>query len=178
MKLKIILGTGRKDRYSDKVAKYINEEAIKNKFESEVIDVRDYASEFTIPNWEKNEVTNKYSGKIKEADAVIIVIPEYNHGYPGELKILLDRTKDEYGDKPVALVGVSAGNFGGVRAIQNIIPVLVYLDMNIIQPYLSFSNVENLFEEDGKILDNNYERRVNKILAIIKEKYINEGDKK
>jgi hypothetical protein len=61
---------------------------------------------------------------VNRADALVIVAPEYNHGYPGLLKHVLDTNLKEYIHKAAGIVGVSAGIFGGARAIQNLIPVL------------------------------------------------------
>jgi len=47
----IVLGTGREGRYSDKVANFVFQEASKQSFKTEVIDVRDYATPVTVPSW-------------------------------------------------------------------------------------------------------------------------------
>ena len=64
----------------------------------------------------------EFSEKMSWADALVIVAPEYNHGYPGLLKHVLDTNLKEYIHKAVGIVGVSAGVFGGARVIQNLIP--------------------------------------------------------
>jgi hypothetical protein len=58
------------------------------------------------------------------ADALVVVSPEYNHGYSGLLKHVLDSCLKEYIHKAVGIVGVSAGPFGGARVIQNLLPVM------------------------------------------------------
>lgn len=58
------------------------------------------------------------------ADAFVLMAPEYNHGYPGLLKHVLDTNLKEYIHKAVGVCGVSAGNFGGTRVIENLLPVL------------------------------------------------------
>jgi NAD(P)H-dependent FMN reductase len=59
-----------------------------------------------------------YVEKVARADALVIVAPEYNHGYPGALKQALDMCLEEYNHKAVGIVGVSAGPFGGARVID------------------------------------------------------------
>ena len=58
---------------------------------------------------------------MNRADALVIVAPEHNHGYPGPLKHVLDTNLKEYVHKAAGIVGVSAGVFGGARVIQNLI---------------------------------------------------------
>ena len=53
-----------------------------------------------------------------ERDGLVVVTPEYNHGYPGVLKSVLDLLLKEYIHKAVAFVGVSAGPWGGTRVIE------------------------------------------------------------
>ena len=59
---------------------------------------------------------------MRRADGYIIVTPEYNHTYPGLLKHVLDLNYKEYLHKAVGVCGVSAGPFGGVRAIEALLP--------------------------------------------------------
>ena len=79
--------------------------------ESEIIDVRDYLTEAT-DNTGDSPQAKELAGKITKADGLIIVSPEYNHGYPGELKMMLDMIYEEYTSKPVGFCGVSAGGSG------------------------------------------------------------------
>ena len=55
----------------------------------------------------------EFSAKMNKADALVVVSPEYNHGYSGLLKHVLDSCLKEYIHKAVGIVGVSAGPFGG-----------------------------------------------------------------
>ena len=75
------------------------------------------------------------------ADALVLVSPEYNHGYPGLLKHVLDTSLKEYIHKAVGVAGVSAGVFGGARAIQNLIPVLRELGLVTIFWDVNFTSV-------------------------------------
>jgi NAD(P)H-dependent FMN reductase len=61
---------------------------------------------------------------MNRSDALVIVAPEHNHGYPGMLKHVLDTNLHGYVHKAGGVVGVSAGVFGGARVIQNLIPVM------------------------------------------------------
>jgi NAD(P)H-dependent FMN reductase len=98
------------------------------------------------------------------ADALIIVAPEYNHGYPGLLKHVLDTNLKEYIHKAVGICGVSAGPFGGTRVIQNLLPVMRELGLVTIFWDGNFSNVQNIFDESGTLLEEAYIRRLDKFL--------------
>src|SRR6202044_1293524 len=97
---------------------------------------------------------------VKNADGLVIITPEYNHGYPGILKSILDVLLKEYIHKAVALVGVSAGPFGGSRAIEAMIPMVRELGLVVTFTDLNFATVQDQFDEQGHIRDAaTYEKR-------------------
>jgi NAD(P)H-dependent FMN reductase len=63
------------------------------------------------------------------------------------------------------ICGVSAGAFGGTRVIENLLPVLRELGLVTIFWDGNFSKVTKLFDQDGKILDDSYVRRIDKFLG-------------
>ncbi|MEP6922773.1 MAG: NAD(P)H-dependent oxidoreductase, partial [bacterium] len=99
------------------------------------------------------------------ADGLVLIVPEYNHGYPGLLKHVLDSNLKEYVHKAVGVCGVSAGGLGGTRVIENLLPVLRELGLVSIFWDGNFSGAQKLFAEDGKILDDAYVRRIDKFLG-------------
>jgi NAD(P)H-dependent FMN reductase len=106
----------------------------------------------------------EFSEQMNHADALVIVAPEYNHGYPGLLKHVLDTNLEEYIHKAAGIVGVSAGVFGGARAIQNLIPVLRELGLVTIFWDVNFTTVHTRFDESGKLLDESFLPRIEKFL--------------
>lgn len=154
----IILGTAREGRQSEKVANFILEEADKTGLKSEIIDARDYRIEAT-DNTQQSSIAQKLSEKIARADGLIIVSPEYNHGYPGELKMMLDLLYQQYHKKPLGICGVSAGGLGGSRMVEQLRLVAIELHMVPIREALYFSAAQNLFDENGKIKEESYYKR-------------------
>jgi hypothetical protein len=75
--------------------------------------------------------------------------PRYNHGYSGLLKHVLDTCLKEYVHKAASVVGVSAGPFGGVRGIQDLLPVLRELGLVTIFWDVHIANVANVFDASG-----------------------------
>src|ERR1051325_2018150 len=113
----VILGTVRKGRASENVAKFVFEQVKRRAgVETELLDIRD----FNFPADDAGEQIKdaKFSEACGRADGFVIVTPEYNHGYPGMLKHVLDSNLKEYIHKAVGICGVSAGGFGGTRVIE------------------------------------------------------------
>lgn len=138
-KILIIVGTTRQNRFSEKAAAYILQEATKIKdAEFELVDLRDYPlpffdepvppSMFEMMKHEyKNEAAKKWTNKIAEADGFIIITAEYNHGYPAVLKNAIDYVSKEWNRKPVGFV--SYGSALGARAIEQLRLVAIELQM-------------------------------------------------
>ncbi len=150
MNIPIILGTGREGRRSESVALFMAQEAGRAGHESEILDARDYSPAFTDGSGEGGRA-KALAEKLADADALIIVTPEYNHGYPGELKLMLDLLYKEYRGKPLGICGVSSGPLGGARAVEQLRLVAVELRMPLAREALYFASVGELFGESGKM---------------------------
>lgn len=163
MYVPVILGTAREGRQSEKVANFVLGQAKRSGLETEIVDARDCRIAAT-DNTEEMLQAKNLEAKITRADGLIIVSPEYNHGYPGELKMMLDMLYEQYFFKPVGLCGVSAGGMGGCRVVEQLRQVVVQLHMVPTSEALYFSNVLNLFDEKGDIKDQSYFGRTKKFL--------------
>jgi len=107
-----------------------------------------------------------FSDKCERADGLVLVVPEYNHSYPGMLKHVLDSNLKEYIHKAVGICGVSAGGFGGTRVIQSLLPVLRELGLITIFWDGNFSGAQSLFDEAGNMKDRaTHEKRLVKFLG-------------
>lgn len=156
----IVLGTAREGRRSEKAARYVLEQAKSyGQFETELLDVRDFVGTGKTEAMPE-ERAGKWQEIMKKADGLIIVSPEYNHGYPGELKLMLDQLYEEYNRKPVAICGVSAGNLGGGRMAEMLRICLIELQMVPIRNAVYFSNIKNLFDDAGAIKDSPFGDRL------------------
>src|SRR2546421_3049995 len=106
--LPVILGTTRQGRMSLHVSRLLTQEMAKqNGVETELIDI----ATVSLPTGDAGEAIKEagFSGKMDRADGLVIVAPEYNHGYSGLLKHVLDSCLKEYIYKAVGVVGGSAG---------------------------------------------------------------------
>ncbi|MFH0834591.1 MAG: NAD(P)H-dependent oxidoreductase [Patescibacteria group bacterium] len=164
MQLTIILGTAREGRQSEKVANYLRRKLEARKdLQIEFVDVKDFSHGRTIPPWEKNDATKNWRAIVKKTDGFLIVFPEYNHSFPGELKMLLDQDFENYAGKPVAFASVSSGGFGGVRAVESLVPVARYIGLVPLTAELNFSKVAELFAQGEAELDTKYAEKIEKL---------------
>jgi len=101
----------------------------------------------------------EFKRKIHEADAILIVTPEYNYSVPGVLKNAIDWASRPYGDsawakKPVAVMGASVGNLGTARAQYHLRQMFVFLDMYAVnQPEVMIAGAQQRFDAQGNLTD-------------------------
>jgi NAD(P)H-dependent FMN reductase len=159
----VILGTVRKRRMSEHAAHVVLSQ-LENRvgIETELVDIR--ALPMVMDDEGEATKNAEFSAKMTRADALAIVSPEYNHGYSGLLKHVLDSCLKEYIHKAVGIVEVSAGPFGGTRGIQDLLPVTRELGLVNIFWDVNFSNVHSLFDAQGKLLDQAYVARIDKFI--------------
>jgi NAD(P)H-dependent FMN reductase len=105
------------------------------------------------------------SQKVERSDALVIVTPEYNNGYPGVLKNALDYLLPEYQRKPIAIVTVSAGGFGGINCLAQLRLVALGMGALPIPTALPVSRAQDNFDEDGNPKDPAYETRAQSFIA-------------
>lgn len=134
--IKVILGSTRPNRFSEKPGQWIHEEAKKlDGVEAELLDLRDFPMPFVdspmppsmAQGKYENEMVQKWAAKITEGDAFILVTPEYNHGYPAVLKNAMDVIYPEWNRKPIGFV--SYGSALGARAVEQLRQVSIELQM-------------------------------------------------
>ena len=164
LSIPVVLGTARQGRMSEHVASFVlSQVRLLRGVETELFDVR----KLRFPaNDAGDQIKNPaFSAAMMRADALVIVAPEYNHGYPGLLKHALDTNLKEYIHKAVGIVGVSAGPWGGARVIENLLPVMRELGLVTIFWDGNFANVRKVFDPTtGALLDTAYVRRLEKFL--------------
>jgi len=159
--LPVLLGTNRKGRNSEAVARWLAAEMEKRpELQTKLFDSRDFA----LPQDDYGQAIKnsfpEWRDAIIQADGLVIVAPEYNHGYPGALKSVMDILLQEYIHKAVALVGVSAGPWGGTRVIEGLVMMVRELGLSVTSMDLNFPQVQKKFDDNGKLLDDAYHERV------------------
>lgn len=161
----VLLGTSREGRKSEWVARWLIQYAEhvaathNTRLATPLIDVRSFPMEQDVYASDASQAAQAWVQTMAHADGLIIVSPEYNHGYPGRLKEVLDIAFEEYFHKPVGLVSVSSGRFGGARVIENLLPVVRELGMYVAFKDLTIANVNDAFNDQGELVDESLENR-------------------
>src|SRR6185503_11030613 len=109
--------------------------------------------------------------KIRAADAILLVTPEYNYSVPGVFKNAIDWAARPYGDsawkgKPVAIMGASSGVLGTARAQYHLRQTLVFLDMPAVnQPEVMIASSANKFDASGNLTDDTAKKLIGQLLT-------------
>jgi len=161
----LLLGTNRQNRASELVAKWVFAK-MKDRDDIEPIyfDVRDFDLPRDDYGTKIGHLFPEWRDAMIRADGLVIVTPEYNHGYPGTLKFVLDLLLKEYIHKAVGFVGVSAGPWGGTRVIEAMVPMVREFGLAVTFTDLNFPKAATKFDPDGNLLDAAYEQRVSAFL--------------
>ena len=160
-----LLGTPRKNRESGDVANWVCSKMRRREdIETQLFDVCDFHLPYDHYGQEIKDQFPEWRDAMIRADGLVIVTPEYNHGYPGSLKSVLDLLLPEYIHKAVAFVGVSAQVWGGTRVIEACVPMVRELGLSVTFTDLNFPHVCEKFDAEGRLLDPAYEKRINAFL--------------
>lgn len=175
MKIGVILGSVRKIRRGERVAKWLMPQLSKIKgAEFELLDLRDYPLPFysednspdSLENGYTNKVAKKWAAKIGEKDGFIFINSEYNHGPAAVLKNAIDWVYNEWVKKPVAFVSYAPGAASGVRAVEQLRENVIELQMAPLREAVHISHVLDTIDKDGNLLKGHYNERV---VTVVKE---------
>ncbi|HEY7713893.1 MAG TPA: NAD(P)H-dependent oxidoreductase [Candidatus Binatia bacterium] len=134
-----------------------------------------------IPGFNQDDEKNppakilELKNRIRKADAILIVTPEYNYSVPGVLKDAIDWVSRPYGDnawtgKPVAIMGASIGTIGTARAQYHLRQMFVFLNMfPINQPEVMIGNAAERFDGEGNLTDETTKDHIRRLLQSLVE---------
>jgi NAD(P)H-dependent FMN reductase len=167
-RIALIVGSVREKRQGIKVARWMEEKLNSRDHTVYFID----PLELNLPLLDKmyKEMPNPTAqlidlrNKIKDAEGYMPVTPEYNRSVSSALKNTLDYFLEEYYFKPSAIVSYSPGVFGGINAAQQLRLVFAELGAPSISSSFSISRVNEVFDDNGKLVDERYNKRVMRFL--------------
>jgi NAD(P)H-dependent FMN reductase len=169
MKIEIISGSPRISSVTRRVALNIKKSLDNNTdHETDIIDMKDWnlpavQSVFVSVDRTPDEFKS-LAERIFNADAFILVTPEYNGSYSPAMKNLLDHFPKQH-HKPFGIVTASPGAFGGIRASQQLLQLIPSL-FGIASPYmLIVPAVDKKFDESGNLIDPNFEKSVHNFIT-------------
>ena len=135
-----------------------------------------------IPPFNQDEERNppskvgEFKQRIRSADAILFVTPEYNYGLPGVLKNAIDWASRPYGDnawngKPCALMSAAMSMGGGIRAQYQLRQSFVFLNMDaVVQPEVAINNVGERFDEQSNLKDETSRKLIAQLLQNLVQK--------
>lgn len=159
-RMPVIVGSVRRGRLSIRVARFMQRRLQEAGMEAPLLDL----AEINLPIMEERLHMRDdpppglapFARAVAESDGVVVVSPEYHGSIPGVLKNALDYLRGEWERKPVGIVTVSGGGFGGVQVHNHL--QLLFLRLKAVPvAAVAVSNVGESFDEDGNAMEQRYE---------------------
>jgi NAD(P)H-dependent FMN reductase len=163
----VVLGSVRPNRLSYRPALLLGERVATAGLRSELVDLR----ELNLPIYGQDPAADRLPSVVAfrqvmaDADAAIVLTPEYNHGFTSAIKNAIDYLHAEIRRKPVAVCGLSGGGLGGARAVEQLKLVLVEMHALPIRDSVYFSDARSLFDDEGRLLRQEFVGRADDMIA-------------
>ncbi len=158
----IISGTNRTNSNTLKMAKIIEAQYKEWGVQTQLCDLNKLPRDLFIPEHYAGapESFKPFQDMILNTDGILVVLPEYNGGFPGVLKYFIDLLKfpESLFEKPAAFVGVAAGVFGALRPIEQLEMIFQYRMANIYGKRVFFPDINNKLSEDGLRITDDFTR--------------------
>ncbi|MER6995644.1 NAD(P)H-dependent oxidoreductase [Streptomyces sp. NPDC000410] len=160
LNLAVINGSVREGRFGPVVTSWFTEQARQHgRFTVDVIDLADTELPLALPSvppalqpdLPRPDGMADLTRRLDEADAFVVVTPDYNRSFPASLKAAIDWHFTQWQKKPVGFVGYS-GASGGLLAIEQLRQVFNELDAHTVRDYVSFPRYYELFGPDGTLI--------------------------
>jgi NAD(P)H-dependent FMN reductase len=146
LQLAVIIGSVRAGRFAPVVADWFLAQLKRHDdFTVDVIDLADLDLPVDLGG---GGDAAAFTARVDAADAFVVITPEYNHGYPGALKVAIDTAREEWQAKPVGFVSYG-GVAGGLRSVEQLRLVFAELHATTVRHTVSLHWVHGLFGEDG-----------------------------
>lgn len=161
--LAVITASVRPERFGPTITRWVTTQLSNKDAEVDYIDLADY---FSVDAATTEESAGSLSERVKAADAVIVVTPEYNHSFPGPLKAAIDNIGPEWTTKPVGLVSYG-GLSGGLRAVEALRLVFAEVRAITVRDVVSFHSPWGAFDEAGYTDNDEAEQAFGQLLAAL-----------
>lgn len=127
------------------------------------------ALELRLPGRGVSDRMQAARDRIADATGVVLATPEYHGSYSSVMKLLIDSLgfPSVLSGKPVALLGVAAGQIGAIKALEHLRSVCAHVGALVLPGPVSVAGVQKLFDEQGRCLDSAVERRIRGVATIL-----------
>jgi NAD(P)H-dependent FMN reductase len=164
----VVSGTNRPDSNTARVARLAVEELDRIGTSTKLVDLTELPTElFDGASYgERPPAFAPFQDAILATDGILTVIPEYNGACPGIMKYFIDmlRFPDSLYEKPVGFIGISAGPWGAVRAVEQIEMVFQYRHAHLFGRRVFIPNVGKALDDRGRFADDAMEKRFGEAL--------------
>jgi chromate reductase len=162
--IEIVSGSNRANANSLRIARVLQEAYKDLGFEVGLLNLQELPATLLDPGayGEKPEDFAPYQERVLVATGLHVVTPEYNGSFPGALKLFIDMLQfpESFESKPVAYVGVAAGQWGGLRAVEQLQMIFGYRNAYSYPRRVFIAGVHNTFSADGTFNDPELLRRL------------------
>ncbi|MFF4838319.1 NADPH-dependent FMN reductase [Streptomyces sp. NPDC001315] len=155
IRLAVIIGSNRDGRFGPVIANWFVEQAKQHgNYDVDLIDLAELNLPSVLPAFgaapsaETTEAVGALTPRLAQADAFVVLTPEYNHSYPAVLKVAIDWHNAEWHGKPVGFV-CYGGFSAGLRAVEHLRGVFAELNAVTIRETVSFAGAWGQFDETG-----------------------------
>lgn len=173
----VISGTNRQGNNSIRIARHTAGVYGQLGETVELLDLRNLpAAAFTPETFgeKPGELVTGFTDKVLQADGLVVVVPEYNGSYPGVLKHFIDLLPfpESFNCRPVAFIGLAAGYYGALRAVEQLQMVFAYRNAYLFNRRVFIPGVHKVLSESGGLSDPDLQGRIEeqsvKFLAFIR----------
>jgi NAD(P)H-dependent FMN reductase len=165
----VISGTNRPQSNTAKIARLAVEGLRREGVDTELLDLADLPIELYdgASYAEKPQAFARFQESVVSADGILTVIPEYNGAYPGVMKVFIDmlRFPDSLYEKPSGFIGLSAGPWGAVRAVEQLEMVYQYRHAHLFGRRVFLPNIATVLDDGGRFADEALAKRFSESLA-------------
>ncbi|WP_448333633.1 NADPH-dependent FMN reductase [Streptomyces sp. DSM 41534] len=161
LNLAVVIGSVREGRFGPVVAKWFAERAEEyGRFTVNLVDLADTPLPLALPavppalepRMARPAGMAGLTRRLEEADAVVVVTPDYNRSFPASVKAAIDWHYTEWEAKPIGFVGYS-GASGGLLAIEQLRQVFAELQAHTVRNAVTFPRYYELFGPEGRLRD-------------------------
>jgi chromate reductase len=160
----IIVGTNRSGSVSAQVAAFVAKVYDELGVNNRVLDIADLPPETFSPNAyvEKPPLVVEFTEQILASSGLFVVTPEYNGSMPGALKLFIDMLPfpESFEDRPVSYIGISAGQFGGLRPVEHLQQVFGYRNALNFPRRVFIPAVGSVMKQSGGLEASDYGKRI------------------
>jgi NAD(P)H-dependent FMN reductase len=146
LRLAVITGSVRDGRFGTTVSNWFSNAARERpEFDVDLVDLADFSHPANMTDAEDVRAFRKH---VADADAIVVVTPEYNHSFPGPLKTAIDSIGRDWYAKPVGFVSYG-GLSGGLRSVEALRVVFAELHAVTMRDTVSFHGARTNFDAEG-----------------------------